>query len=109
MWHGFLESVYEQCMLIELHKLYLKVANQHPVNVFYENRMVGVFATDLFVSDSVLVELKAVRSLLPVHEVQLVNYLKASGIDVGLLINFGEQKVEVKRKLRRLPSSNDLC
>jgi GxxExxY protein len=65
--------------------------------------VVGAFEADLFVERTVIVELKAVRTVLQVHEVQLVNYLKATGIDVGLLINFGEQRVEVKRKLRSLP------
>jgi GxxExxY protein len=108
--HGFLESVYERSMLIELRKLGLRVENQYPVKVFYAGQMVGAFEADLFVESAVIVELKAVRTLLPVHEVQLVNYLKATGIDTGLLINFGEQKVEVKRKQRVLPvyaSSDD--
>ncbi len=107
MGHGFLESVYENCMLIELHKLGLRVQNQHPIKVVYDGQIVGEFQADLFVENVVIVELKAVRTILQVHEVQLVNYLKATGIDVGLLLNFGEQRVEVKRKLRVLPESAD--
>jgi GxxExxY protein len=105
MGHGFLESVYENCMLIELRKLGLRVENQHKIKVFYDGQVVGDSEADLFVEGVVIVELKAVRTLLQVHEVQLVNYLKATGIDVGLLLNFGEQRVEVKRKLRVLPES----
>lgn len=107
MGHGFLESVYENCMLIELRKLGLNVTNQHKIQVRYEGVVVGDFDADLFVDGKVIVELKAVRTLINIHEVQLVNYLKATGIDIGLLINFGEQRVEVKRKLRVLPDAID--
>lgn len=69
--------------------------------------MVSNFEADLFVEGAIIVELKAVSALLRVHEVQLVNYLKATGVDVGLLLNFGEQSVEVKRKLRGLPEADD--
>ena len=65
--------------------------------------MVGAFSADLYVEDTVMVELKSVRTIAPAHETQLVNYLKATGTDVGLVINFGESKVEVKRKIRDLP------
>jgi GxxExxY protein len=103
MGFGFLESVYEECMMIELTKLGLSVKQQHPITVCYDNRGVGVFTADLFVEDTVMVELKSVRTIAPAHETQLVNYLKATGTDVGLVINFGETKVEVKRKMRELP------
>src|SRR5262245_49556347 len=79
MGSGFLESVYENCMLIELRKLGVEVVNQHPITVVYEEQIVGVFTADLFVAGIVIVELKAVRTVLQVHEVQLVNYLKATG------------------------------
>lgn len=105
MGYGFLESVYENCMLIELRKAGFSVDNQHPIKVYYEGHEVGKFEADLFVEGKVIVELKSVRTLLMVHEVQLVNYLKATGIDIGLLLNFGEQKVEVRRKLRVLPGA----
>ena len=106
MGHGFLESVYESCMLIELRALGLDVRNQYPIKVRYQGHEVGAFEADLLVNGVVIVELKAVRTVLLVHEVQLVNYLKGTGIDVGLLINFGEQRVEVRRKLRVLPDSD---
>jgi GxxExxY protein len=93
--------------LIELRKLGVQVDNQRPIKVYYDGQVVGNFEADLFVARVVIVELKAVSTLLRVHEVQLVNYLKATGIDVGLLLNFGEQRVEVKRKLRVLPEADE--
>ncbi len=99
---GFLESVYEKCLLIELEKIGLKGESQKPINVFYDGHEVGDFVADIVVEGKVIVELKAVRQILPIHEVQLVNYLAATGIDVGLLINFGEKSVSVKRKTREL-------
>ena len=105
--YGFLESVYENFMIIELRKLGLNVEKQFPITVTYESsQIVGSFTADLFVESRILVELKSIRTLHPIHEVQLVNYLKATGVEVGLLINFGEHKVEVKRKHRSLPSAN---
>ena len=77
MGHGFLESVYENCMMIELRKLGITVDNQHPIKVYYEGQEVGKFEADLLVEGKVIVELKAVRTLLMVYGVQLVNYLKA--------------------------------
>ncbi len=103
MGYGFVESVYENCMLIELRKRGLAVVNQHPITVYYDGHIVGDFKADLFVNDAVIVELKSISTLLRVHEVQVVNYLKATGINVGLLINFAEHSVELKRKSRLLP------
>jgi len=102
MGFGFLESVYEKCLLIELRKAGINVEAQRPITVYYENEVVGEFVADLVVEGEVIVELKSVRRLVEAHEVQLVNYLVATGKDVGLLLNFGEGKVEVKRKLRTL-------
>ena len=104
---GFVEAVYENSMVIELRKRGLKVEQQYPIKVHYDGHVVGKFEADLFVAGAVIVELKAVSTVLQVHEVQLVNYLKATGIDVGLLLNFGDQKVEVRRKLRVLPENDD--
>jgi GxxExxY protein len=92
MGFGYLESVYRACMLIELRKLGLDVREHYPIKVNYEGHPVGDFEADLFVEEQVMVELKSIRTLNPIHEVQLVNYLKATGVDLGLLINFGEQK-----------------
>ena len=96
---GFLEKVYENALRIELEKLGRKVKQQEPVNVIYEGQVVGEYYADLWVDDSVVIELKAVQTLVKRHEVQLVNYLAATHIDNGLLLNFGSS-VEVKRKFR---------
>jgi len=98
MGFGFLESVYEKCMLIELRKAGLRVAAQRPIFVRYEGEL--EFIADIMVEETILLELKSVRSLAQVHEVQLVNYLVATGKPLGLLLNFGEYKVEVRRKLK---------
>ncbi len=103
--HGFLESVYENALLIELRNRGVFVQIQQDIKVYYNGHVVGDFTADLFVENAVIVELKSVRALHETHEVQLVNYLKATGINVGLLINFGEQRVEVKRKVRVLPAA----
>jgi len=97
---GFLEKVYENAMRVELSKGGLKVVQQAPLTVFYEDEIVGEFQTDLWVEAAVIVELKSVRHLVEEHEVQLVNYLTATKTDVGLLLNFGPNGVEVKRKYR---------
>ncbi|HUT95863.1 MAG TPA: GxxExxY protein [Thermoguttaceae bacterium] len=102
MGFGFLESVYETCLIIELEKAGLSVESQKPITVRYDGQVVGEFFADLLVEDIVIVELKSVRRLAEKHEVQLVNYLVATGKEVGLLLNFGEEKVEVKRKVRTL-------
>ena len=103
MGFGFIESVYEKCMAIELKKAGLQANFQFPILVHYDGQLVGEFFADIFVEGKIIVELKLVRQLAKAHEVQLVNYLVATNNDVGLLINFGEQKVEVKRKVRVLP------
>ena len=97
---GYLESVYEKSMLIELNKNGIRTENQKPVKVFYDDIEVGCFVADIMVNDEVIVELKSVRQLNKIHEAQVVNYLISTGVDLGLLINFGEQKVEVKRKYK---------
>lgn len=102
MGFGFLESVYEKCMVIELRQAALKVETQVSVPVRYQGQNVGDFAADMVVEDRVIVELKSVGRLVKAHEVQLVNYLVATGMPVGLLINFGENRVDVKRKVRQL-------
>jgi GxxExxY protein len=96
--YGFLEKVYERSMMIELRKMGLRCENQYPITVYYENQMVGEYYADIIVEDVVIIELKADRSLCPEHEAQLLNYLKATDIEVGILLNFGE-KPEFKRKV----------
>jgi GxxExxY protein len=100
---GFLESVYEQSLLIELREQGFIAQNQVHLDVFYRGQPVGCFAPDIIVNDSVIVELKAIESLSKAHEAQLVNYLTATGKQVGLLINFSPDGVTVKRKVRTLP------
>ena len=107
MGFGFLESVYEKCLLIELGKSGLKAESQKPITVEYENEVVGEFKADVIVEDTVILELKSVRQITQAHEVQLVNYLVATGKPVGLILNFGEQKVEIKRKVKDLVLEND--
>jgi GxxExxY protein len=106
MGYGFLESVYEKCLLIELKKAGLSVDSQKPITVFYDNEVVGEFVADLIVEDTIILELKSVRQIIRAHEVQLVNYLAATGKPIGLVINFGERKVEIKRKVRELDPVN---
>lgn len=96
--YGFLESVYENALLIELIRKELVVANQVPIEVLYRKQKVGAFFADILVEDKVILELKASRKLLQEHEFQLVNYLRATNIEVGLLLNFGK-KPEFKRKI----------
>ncbi|MEJ2235203.1 MAG: GxxExxY protein [Syntrophobacterales bacterium] len=103
MGFGYLESVYEKCMLIELRKAGFDIESQKPIRVQYEGEVVGDFIADILVNDTVILELKSVRKLVEAHEVQLVNYLVATGKPVGLLINFGETRVAVKRKVKDLP------
>lgn len=107
MGFGFLESVYEKCLLIELGKAGLKFQNQNPINVFYDGKPVGQFVADIVIEDAIIVELKSVQQLAKVHEAQLVNYLVATDMPVGLLINFGEEKVQVKRKVKSLKDLNN--
>ena len=97
---GFLESVYKKSMIIELTKAGFKVEAEKPLKVYYSDQVVGDFYVDLFVEDTIVVELKSVSKLAKEHEVQLVNYLNGLRKDVGLLINFGPTGVEVKRKYR---------
>lgn len=95
---GFLEKVYENAMRLELQKMNLKVEQQKNIRVYYDNNKVGDYYADLLINDIVIVELKAAESLCREHELQLINYLKATDIEVGLLLNFGK-KAEFKRKI----------
>ncbi len=104
--YGFLESVYENAMLLELKKAGLKSENQRPIKVYYEGETVGDFKADIIVEDLVIIELKSVRRIIKEFEVQLVNYLTATGKPVGLLLNFGENKVDIKRKVRTFKNKN---
>jgi len=94
---GFLEKVYENALQIELKDRGLKTVSQVPLKVVYEGVTVGEYFADILVENCVLLELKTVDKLNKIHEAQLLNYLKATGIKVGLLINFYHQKAEIKR------------
>ena len=96
--YGFLEKVYENSLVIELRKMRLEVVQQAEIKVYYAGVVVGEYYADLLVADAVIVEIKAVRALLAEHEAQLLNYLKATPYEVGLLLNFGP-KPEIKRKV----------
>lgn len=102
MGFGFLESVYEKCMLIEFNRIGLDIESQKPIKVYYNNEIVGDYIVDIIINNLIIVELKSVRKIVKVHEMQLVNYLTATRKPLGLLINFGEEKVEVKRKVKDL-------
>jgi GxxExxY protein len=94
---GFLEKVYENALIHELRKSGLSVSPQHRMVVLYDGVEVGSYTADLLVEDSVLVELKAARALDDVHRAQCLNYLKASGLNLCLLLNFGRPRLEIKR------------
>ena len=94
---GFLESVYQQALLIVLAQKGLRARSQAPISVMFRGQSVGEFYADILVEDKVIIELKAVSALTPAHKAQVINYLKATEIDVGLLINFGQPRLEYKR------------
>ena len=97
---GFEEKVYKNALYIELLDRGLPVETEVSFKVYYKNHVVGDYRADMIVDRRVIIELKAVSSLATIHEVQLVNYLTATGIDEGLLINYGSDKIEIRRKYR---------
>jgi GxxExxY protein len=98
---GFLESVYRNALLHELHKNCLQAQSEQAIQVYYDGVLVGDFKADIIVEGTIILELKAVENLQKIHEVQLVNYLNATGTEVGLLLNFGAASLEFKKKFRR--------
>jgi GxxExxY protein len=94
---GFLEKVYENALAIELRKLGLKIQQQHTISVYYQGEVVGNYTADLLVEECVLLELKTVREINEIHLAQAMNYLKATGLRLCLIVNFGNKKVEIKR------------
>ncbi|MDB5385452.1 MAG: 3 family protein [Planctomycetaceae bacterium] len=95
--YGFLEKVYQEAMIVELGLRGLKAEDEHPITVFFKGAQVGTYEADLLVEECVIVELKIAKEYQPLDEAQLLNELKATGIKVGLLINFGRLKVDFKR------------
>jgi GxxExxY protein len=99
---GCMGKVYENSLMIELELSDLKAIQQQPMKVFYKEKLVGDYIADVIVEDKIIVELKSIENLNKIHEVQLVNYLKAVNMEVGLLLNFGKEKLEFKRKVLNL-------
>jgi len=104
---GFLEKVYENALLVELKKRGLKAESQVPINVTYKGSSVGEYIADLLIEDKIIIELKTVENLDKMHEAQLLNYLKATGKSVGLLVNFKNPKAEIKRTILDLSEGQE--
>ncbi|MHC4872713.1 MAG: GxxExxY protein [Planctomycetota bacterium] len=94
---GFLEKVYENAMVVELQKRKISVQQQHPIKIFYDEVSIGEYFADLFIENEIIVELKVAKAIDNTHQAQLLNYLKATNLQLGLLLNFSKQKVEIKR------------
>ena len=103
---GFLEKVYENALLFELKNRGLEADKQVPIKVTYKNNLVGEYFADILVENQVIIELKTVANLDNNHEAQLLNYLKATGIKVGILVNFKRTRAEIKRMVLNLPESS---
>jgi len=104
---GFLEKVYQNALMVELKSRGLEAKSQVPIKVFYKGNVVGEYIADILVEDKVIVELKTVEMIDKVHEAQLLNYLKATGIQIGLLVNFRHTKAEIKRMVLHFPEDNN--
>ena len=94
---GFLEKVYENALMIELNEQGLRAQNQVPIKVNYRDNIVGEYIADIVVEEKIILEIKAIEKLLKVHEAQMLNYLKATGYPIGILINFTHPKAVIKR------------
>lgn len=103
---GFLEKVYENALFYELQSKGLNVKQQWPIDVFYKKNKVGEYVADLLVEDKVIIELKAVKEINDVNKAQVINYLKATNLETGLLINYGNPKTEIKRLFNKPVSKN---
>lgn len=104
---GFLETVYQKALLIELKKNNILAEAEIPIEVYYDDSVVGEYRADIIVEKRIIIEIKAIQHLLPVHEAQLVNYLTATKIDCGLLINFGGERLEIRRKYRTYKKTSE--
>ena len=96
---GFLEKVYQNALVIELLNEGLEVEKEKAITIFYQGKIVGEYFADILVNQQIIIETKAVQSLNEIHQAQLLNYLKATKLPLGLLINFGTPKVQIKRML----------
>ena len=99
---GFLEKVYENALAHELKKNSLDVVQQASIRVMYDSVSVGDYAADILVESSVILELKAAQAIDRIHEAQLLNYLKATGLTLGLILNFGQPKLQIRRRVNNL-------
>ncbi len=105
--HGFLEKVYEHALLIELRSRGYTAESQVAIKVFYKDNVVGEYIADILVEGTVIVELKTVEKLDTLHEAQLLNYLKGTGIQVGLLVNMKSQTVDIRRLVLNMPEGHE--
>jgi len=103
---GFVESVYENALLLALHQKKITAKSQVPIVVEFRGEKVGHFIADLLVEDEIIVELKAVKTLAPEHLAQTINYLKATGLETALLVNFGNKKIEYRRLHNKIEKLN---
>ena len=103
---GFLEKVYENALLVELRSCGLKAKNQVPIKVTCKNETAGEYFADIIAEDKVIIEIKTVENLEEIHKAQVLNYLKASGLNVGILVNFKNQKADIKRLVLDLPEGH---
>ena len=104
---GFLEKVYEKALLLEFRPRDLKAESQVAINVIYKGDVVGEYLADMLVEDRVIIEIKTVENLGKIHEAQLLNYMKATGIQVGILVNFRHPKAQIRRMVLNLPEGPD--
>lgn len=104
---GFLEKVYEKALLVELEKRGIKAEGQVPIKVSYKENIVGEYIADILVEEMIIIELKTVETIDKIHKAQLLNYLKATGLYVGILVNFKHPKAEIKRMVLDLPEEHD--
>jgi len=100
---GFLESVYEEALAIEFELQKIPSERQKTINVFYKNRLAKQFVCDFIVYDKIVIELKAIRKISDIEKAQMLNYLKATGLNLGLILNFGSGSLEVKRLINTNP------
>lgn len=98
--YGFLEKVYENALMYLLNKENIRARQQYPVSVLFEDKIVGEYIADILIEDKILIEIKTVEKTINVHCAQVLNYLKATGIRLGLLVNFGPQKLEYERIIK---------
>ena len=105
---GFLESVYQNAVIIALQERGLTIDREHRLDVSFHGQIVGQFCADILVENKIILELKAMSGLTDVNKAQLINYLKGTGIEVGLLINFGNPKLEYRRFENRMIKENNI-